>query len=166
MVSFQIAVCDKVLLRKTLERAFRRGRRRGGRTYFVPKMRSPAISRRCAARNPYGDQNRRPMTRPAARFCCAKRLNAPSGADGAAGWGRLLRTENAVARDFAPMRGAKPLRGSKPQADDSPCGKVLLRKTLERAFRRGRRRGVGEFTSCRRCGRPRRRDPGRCSRAR
>ena len=54
--------------------------------YFVPKMRSPAIPRRCAARNPCGDQNRRPMTRPAARFCCAKRLNAPSGADGAAGW--------------------------------------------------------------------------------
>ena len=77
--------CGKVLLRKTLERAFRRGRRRG--------------------------------------------------------WGRLLRAEDAVARDFAPMRGAKPLRGSKPQADDSPCGKVLLRKTLERAFRRGRRRG-------------------------
>ena len=86
--------------------------------------------------------------------------------NGAAGWENLLRAEDAVARDFAPMRGAKPLRGSKPQADDSPCGKVLLRKTLERAFRRGRRRGVGEFTSCRKCGRPRHRDPGRCSRAR
>ena len=44
--------------------------------------------------------------------------------NGAAGWGRLLRAEDAVARDFAPMRGAKPLRGSKPQADESPCGKV------------------------------------------
>ena len=59
--------------------------------------------------------------------------------NGAAGWENLLRAENAVARGSAPMRGAKPLRGSKPQADDSPCGKVLLRKTLERAFRRGRR---------------------------
>ena len=53
----------------------------------------------------------------------------------AGGQKNLFCAEDAVARDSAPMRGAKPLRGSKPQADDSPCGKVLLRKTLVRAPR-------------------------------